>query len=300
MRVLLTGSTGFVGKAILLRLLSEGHEVVCLIRPKSANMLKSTEHEQKQIKYIKGDLFDHALLEKAASGCDAVVHLVGIIRENPRNGVTFQRLHVTGTQNLLQAAMKAGVAHFVHMSALGAREQATSQYHQTKYAAEQAVIESGLPYTIFRPSVIFGPGDEFVNMLADIVRLPITPVIGDGLYQLQPVSRRTVADVFTQALTNPLARNRIFETGGPDKLTYLRILDDIGAALHKRRVRKLHIPLTLMKPVVSAMEGFSFFPITKTQLIMLQEGNICADSDSLYQVFPTKKIPFAEGIKEYL
>ncbi|MCK9910832.1 hypothetical protein MXD81_16915, partial [Microbacteriaceae bacterium K1510] len=103
--------------------------------------------------------------------------------------------------------------------------------------AEQLVVHSGIPYVIFRPSVIFGPGDEFVNMLADLVRMPVTPVLGNGSYLLQPVSRRTVADVLTSSLTNEHAANQIFEVGGPEQISYEAILDRIGKAIGKHRVR---------------------------------------------------------------
>jgi uncharacterized protein YbjT (DUF2867 family) len=162
------------------------------------------------------------------------------------------------------------------------------------------VKKSGIPYTIFRPSVIFGPGDEFVNMLAHLVRLPVTPVIGSGSYLLQPVSRQTVAEVFSQALTLNEATNQVFEVGGPEPLTYLQILEAIGKAIGKQTLRKVHIPLALMKPVISAMEGFSFFPITTTQLTMLLEGNACENTERLYSVFRTEKIPFQQGIEMYL
>lgn len=300
MRILLTGSTGFVGRGILPTLVKQGYKVTCLVRPDSIGKLQRAPEWQEHVELLPGDLFDLPSLEKAVAGTDAIIHLVGIIREKPAQGITFPRVHVTGTNNLLQAARGAGIQHFIHMSALGARENAASMYHQTKFQAEQAVMNSGIPYTIFRPSVIFGPGDEFVTMLADLVRLPVTPVIGSGTYQLQPVSRQTVADVFTQALTIADARNRIFEVGGPEALTYLQILDAVGSAVNKQKVRKIHIPVPLMKPMVAALEGFSFFPITSTQLIMLEEGNTCKDTDTLYRVFQTDKIPFASGIKTYI
>jgi uncharacterized protein YbjT (DUF2867 family) len=239
-------------------------------------------------------------LEQALRSCDAVIHLVGIIRENPRKRITFPRIHVEGTNILLDAARKAGIQRFIHMSALGARPNAASLYHQTKYEAERMVIQSGIPYTIFRPSVIYGPDDEFVNMLAGLVRLPVTPVIGDGTYRLQPVSRQTVADVFTEALTNDQSIGEIYEVGGPEQLSYNELLDQIGHALGKRAVRKLHVPLGLMKPVINLMEGFSFFPITNTQFTMLLEGNTCTDTEKLYNAFSTEKIPFQQGIAAYL
>ncbi|MFY0545621.1 complex I NDUFA9 subunit family protein [Brevibacillus sp. H7] len=300
MKVLVTGSTGFVGTGIVAKLAEDGHQAVCLVRPGSEHKRKRDRVAVSAVTFAPGDLFDTDSLERAAEGCDAVIHLVGIIREQPGRGVTFSRIHVTGTQNVLAAAKRAGVRRFVHMSALGAREGAASAYHQTKYAAEQLVRQSGIPHTIFRPSVIFGPGDAFVNMLADIVRLPVTPVIGDGSYLLQPVSRVTVADVFSQALSLEQATNQIFEAGGPQPLSYEQILEAIGRAIGKKRLNKVHIPLALMKPLISMMEGFSFFPITNTQLTMLLEGNACKDTERLYNVFQTKKIPFQEGIEMYL
>ncbi len=300
MKVFVTGGTGFVGKGIVPALAAAGHDVACLARPGSEAKISRDAAWKERVQLCLGDLFDSRSLEAAMQGCEAVIHLVGIIREQPRKGVTFERIHVEGTKNVLAAASKAGVRRFVHMSALGARQGANSPYHRTKFDAEQAVIASGIPYVIFRPSVIFGPGDEFVNMLADIVRLPITPVIGDGSYQLQPVSRQTVADVFTQALTLDEATGQTYEVGGPEPLSYGQILDEIGQALGKRRVRKCHLPLSLMKPVISLMEGFAFFPITSTQLTMLLEGNTCTDTERLYRTFATAKVRFADGIRAYL
>lgn len=298
MKVLLTGSTGFVGRGILAQLIDAGYEPVCLVRPGSEPKLKLTAPGK--IRLVPGDLFDQQSLANALQDCDAVIHLVGIIRENRGKGNTFPRIHINGTQNLLEAAKKAKVMHFIHMSALGARANATSPYHQTKYEAEQLVVHSGIPYTIFRPSVIFGPDDEFVNMLAGLVRLPVTPVLGDGSYRLQPVSRQTVAEVFTEALSNSKAIKETFDVGGPEQLRYTELLDQIGQALHKEKVRKIHLPLALMKPVINLMEGFPFFPITNTQLTMLLEENICTDNEKLYRTFSTEKIPFYEGISTYL
>lgn len=300
MKVLLTGSTGFVGKGLLEQLSTAGHQVVCLVRPGSESKWQSDDARHQQVHVHPGDLFDTASLEQAMAGCDAVIHLVGIIREKPGKEITFSRIHVTGTKNLLEAAQRAGIRRFVQMSALGARPGATSPYHQTKYEAEQLVVHSGIPYVIFRPSVIFGPGDEFVNMLADLVRMPVTPVLGNGSYLLQPVSRRTVADVLTSSLTNEHAANQIFEVGGPEQISYEAILDRIGKAIGKHRVRKVYIPLSLMKPMVNMLESFSFFPITNTQLTMLLEGNVCEDTEKLYNTFDTSKVMFQQGIEEYL
>ncbi|HZG78561.1 MAG TPA: SDR family oxidoreductase, partial [Paenibacillus sp.] len=230
--------------------------------------------------------------------------LVGIIREAPSRGVTFARVHEEGTRRLVEACVDAGFGagpgrRFVHMSALGARPGATTAYFRSKWTAEETVRASGIPHVVFRPSVIFGPGDEFVNMLAGLARLPITPVIGDGRYRMQPVSLRTVADVFVKALTyEPL--NVAFDVGGPEQIPYNDMLREIGAAIGRRRMTLAHAPLWLMKPVVRAFERLPFFPITTNQLTMLLEENICRDGTPFYDAYDTQPIPFTAGIREYL
>src|SRR6185436_19566424 len=109
--------------------------------------------------------FDARVLERGMRGASAVIHLVGIIFEQPYSGVTFQRMHFEGTRAVVDAAKLAGVKRYVHMSALGTRMDAASDYHKTKYAAEQYVRASGLDWTIFRPSMIHGPKGEFMQMV---------------------------------------------------------------------------------------------------------------------------------------
>ncbi|RFB31975.1 NAD-dependent epimerase/dehydratase family protein [Brevibacillus sp. VP] len=300
MKVFITGGSGFVGHGIIAALLEASHEVHCLHRPGSESKLKQLFFHTDHFHIHPGDIFSIDSLRVAMRDCDAVIHLVGIIREQSGKKITFSRIHVEGTRNVLQVATELSISRFLFMSALGTRPQATSDYHQTKYEAEQLVKVSGIPYVIFRPSVIFGPGDEFVTMLADVVRLPFTPVIGSGTYLLQPVSRKTVAEAFTQALTNEQATNQIYEVGGPQQLSYMQILQIIGHAIGRAHIKTLHVPLWFMKPLVRIMQGFSFFPITTTQLTMLQEGNYCENGDRLYKDFQINKIEFFSGISEYL
>src|ERR1700722_10557962 len=118
------------------------------------------------VRSIPGGFFDPAAVDRAVAGCRAVIHLVGIIRENPRQGITFARMHVSATRALVTAAKRAGIKRFLHMSALGTRAGAPSTYHQTKWEAEQIVRSSGLDWTIFRPSLIHGPTGELMKMEA--------------------------------------------------------------------------------------------------------------------------------------
>ena len=151
-----------------------------------------------------GDPFDPRALDEGFTGCDVAIHLIGIIRENPKAGVTFDRLHVEATQNMVAAARRAGVRRFIHMSALGARANAVSNYHKTKFQAEELLRQSGFDYTIFRPSHIHGPGGEFLKMEAAWARgkrppFLFMPYFGGGLLGLkkpslvQPVHVKDVA-----------------------------------------------------------------------------------------------------------
>ncbi|HZG83790.1 NAD(P)H-binding protein [Paenibacillus sp.] len=303
MRIFVTGASGYVGTAIVERLLGDGHELVCLVR--NSNRLRGAAAGSPRVRTVEGDLLEPASYRSALREVDAVIHLVGIIRERPAAGVTFERLHELGTRLLVDACTEAGFAgdgrqrRFIHMSALGARPGASTAYFRSKWAAEQVLRESGLTHVIFRPSVIFGPGDEFVNMLAGLVRAPVTPVLGDGRYRMQPVSLRTVADVFAKAAAGAGPANAAFDVGGPEQLAYNEMLRDIGAALG-RRVRLVHAPLPLMKPIVRAMERFPWFPVTTNQLTMLLEENICREGTPFYGVFDPPVVRFADGIREYL
>lgn len=296
MRIFLTGGTGFVGSEVLRQLTEAGHTVRALVRPGSEGKLAIREG----VEVHRGDVSDPGSLRGALQGCGAVVHLVGIIREHPARGVTFRRLHAEATAHMVGAAEGQGVRRFLHMSANGAREKDATEYHRTKWEAEQTVRWSKLDWTIFRPSLIFGPGDEFVNMLADLVRkLPVVPVIGDGRYRMSPVAVEDVAAGFARALGRPETVRQTYHCCGPQEFTYDEVLDLIGRELGKGKVRKLHQPASLVSPFVSLLDSIPGFPITREQLAMLLEGNVC-DPAPWAQAFGLTPRPFPEGIRRYV
>ena len=251
------------------------------------------------IEIIRGDVTDPRAVSGAVAGCDAAVNLVGIIREFPGKGVTFQRLHMEATRNVVDAARQAGVRRYLQMSALGTRQDAVSNYHKTKYAAEEYVRGSGLHWTIFRPSLIFGPRDAFVNMLADQVRkFPIIPVVGDGSYRMQPIHADDVARCFVSSLDMPETVGQTYELCGPDRLTYLQMLDAVGRALGRKRVTTVGSPLSLIRAVVPFLQKIPAFPLTSDQLQMLIEESIC--DCAWQQTFAFDPVRFVAGIREYL
>jgi NADH dehydrogenase len=295
-RVFVTGATGFVGRSVVGALRAEGYTVRCLVRRGSEAALRGLE----AIERVEGDVLTAATLEAAISGCDTAIHLVGIIREHPGRGVTFERVHAEGTANVLRAAGAAGVRRFLHMSALGTRAAARSRYHRTKWAAEETVRSSGLAWTIFRPSIIYGRGDGFVSLLAGMVgRLPVVPVIGDGRQRLQPVAVEQVAEAFARAIERPATVKQTVEAGGPEAVSMLALLDLIGAVLGRRRVLKAHIPLGVMRVMATLFHRVPSFPVTPDQLLMLREENTC-DPGPFHATFGLTPVPLRAGLTRML
>ena len=294
MKVFVTGGTGFVGREILTQLLRAGHTVRALVREGSTAKLD----EPGKIDVHPGDITDAASLVGALEGCDAVIHLVGIIREFPGRGITFEKMHVTATENILEACDEQGVRRFVHMSSNGTRENGSTAYHRTKWQAEQMVRESGLDWTIFRPSLIFGQGSEFVKMLTELIRrIPVVPVIGDGQYRMQPVSVVQVAESFVRAPGMPGSIGATYHQGGGESYSYDEILDLTARAMGREQATKVHQPLFMIKPMIKMLQGFEQFPITEDQLKMLIEGNVC-DPGEWAKAFELEPISYAEGIGE--
>jgi NADH dehydrogenase len=292
MKVFVTGGTGFVGREVVRQLLTAGHEPVCLVRPGSEGKLPGGAG----LSVRPGDVTDTASLDGALQGCQAVIHLVGIIREFADRDVTFDRLHRQGTANMVAAAEAQQVVRFVHMSSNGACKNAAIGYYRSKWQAEQILRGSGLSWTIFRPSVIFGAEDDFCNRLAELIRrLPVVPVVGNGRYSIAPVAVEDVAAGFVAALRTPASEGRIYPVCGRDSFTYNELLDQIGSALGRSRVRKNHHPLFLVKPLVFCLQNLPGFPLTSDQLTMLMAGNVC-DPRSWVEDFGIEPRPFVETI----
>ncbi|HML77634.1 NAD-dependent epimerase/dehydratase family protein [Geobacter sulfurreducens] len=292
MKIFVTGGTGFVGGHVRRALLERGHSLRLLVHRRSEGVEAGVEQ-------VEGDVTRQDTFAGAMAGCDVIVNLVGIIREFPAQGITFEKLHVEATRNLVEAARAAGIRRHLQMSALATRPDATAAYHRTKWRAEEVVRQSELDWTIFRPSLIFGPKGAFVDMLAGFVRrFPAVPIVGDGTYRLQPVSVDDVARCFALALDMPETVGQTYELCGPDRLTYNEVLDTIGRVLGKGHVVKIPQPLGLLKLVVPIMQGFSFFPLTMDQIILLTEENIC--SNAWPPVFGFEPCRFEAGIASFL
>ena len=294
MNIFVTGATGYVGRFIVQELVKKGHNAYCLVREK--NLQQITRHEQ--IYPIFGDVTRPETLNMKE--CEAVIHLVAIIRENHFRNITFERLNFQATKNVMDATIGRGIKRFIHMSALGASPDALTPYLRTKGRAQQIVEQSGLEYTIFRPSFIFGPGDAVYGQLAKMMRMSpfgLFPVFGTGEYRHQPVSVLDVSAAFVRALTDKKTRKRIYDVGGPEILSYNRQLEVIGNIVGKR-IKKIHIAMGLSRLMVGVTAWLPFSPIDLDQLKMLTCDNICKE-DSFQRAFGPNLLSFEEGL-EYL
>lgn len=293
--ILVTGGTGFVGNAIVKELLESSFKVRVLAR----NPERAGELAASGCQLHKGDVTRISSVLKAITPeIETVIHLVGILAES--KGASFRAVHVDGTRNVVEACKGMGVSRLLHMSALGAREGAVSKYHRTKWEAEEIVRASGLDYTIFRPSVIFGPFDHFTNVFARMMRFsPVVMVPGSGQNRMQPVFVEDVAKAFALSLKRKDTIGRALELGGPEELTFDEIIERIGEATGRRRM-KLHVPMPLMKAnALLAEKLLSKPPFSRDALKMLEEDNT-TNLNALVEVFGLKPKALAEGMREYL
>ena len=289
--LLVTGASGFLGRRVVQALQQAGHSPVrCLLHrsPGDGALPDGVE-------YAHGSVQDPASLAAAMDGIDAVVHLVGIIRER-RPSTTFAAVNHGGTRNVAEAAKAAGVRHVVYVSALGARDDARFPYARSKWLGEQEIIGSGVPYTILRPSILFGEGDEFFNTLAALVKmLPLVPVAGSGANRFQPIAADDVARCVATAVLREAYYGRVIEVGGPRQYTYRELLRTVATVLGVRRLR-VHVPIVCMRTMAAVMECvLPRPPVTREQLRYLDLDSV-ADEDAVEREFAFAPQPLEEGL----
>ncbi len=293
--IIITGATGFVGEEIVKQVRAAGHPVRAIVRdPERASWLT----ERYGAELFHGNVLYAPSIEGAMQGAKCVIHLVGIIREWKEN--TFERAHVQATKCVIDEAKKSGVKRFLHMSALGTRESARSRYHQTKWAAEDCVRKSGLAWTIFRPSFIYGPQDKSINVLAKLVRrLPFVPVLGGGNTRIQPISVENVARAFVGAIRNDESITKVYDLCGSEAFTWNELYDKLQLILGTRKP-KIHLPLPVARVQAAFFEKIlPNPPFTRDQLLMLQEDNI-GDPKPAERDFILEQERFEDGVARYL
>ncbi len=281
--ILVTGATGFVGAEVVRRASRRGWRVRGLARhPEREEALGRLPH----VELFRGDVLDPPELGEAMEGVDQVIHLVGIIA--PTREQSFHDVHVRGTEHVLQACADHGIRRYVHMSALGTeRGRDRSEYWRTKWRAEKAVAAAasrgagGLEATILRPSLVFGPDDDFFNRLARVIRWsPVVPLPGGGGQEFQPVWVGDVAEVFLQAARMERTARPVYRVAGPEVLTLREIVAELAKVLGKRRAT-VSVPAAPLRLAARMAEKLLLSPpVTPDQLAMLEIPNV-ADPESI-------------------
>lgn len=276
--ILVTGAAGFVGSWTIPALLRADHRVVAMVRTPEAGAIVRDRLPvawRDRVDTRIGDVTVPASLGPLVDGADAVLHLAAIPLDR-NGGAELYRVNTGGTRNVVAAATAAGVRRFVHMGALGVVDEPALHYASSKAKAEALVRDSGLDWTILKPSLQFGEGDGFFNIIADLIRVSpgIVPVPGDGGSRFQPIHGGDVARVVVRCLADPATIGQTFELGGPRYWTYREITGEVARALGKRR-RVIPLPVPLISLVAGTAETAHLpFPVATDQLRQLRFDNI--------------------------
>jgi uncharacterized protein YbjT (DUF2867 family) len=305
MKVLVTGGTGVVGTGAIPALLRAGHEVRLLSRHADTDVSSFPAG----VESFAADLASSTDLGRALEGCACVLHIAGIVEEEPPE-VTFEQVNVEGTRRLLTAARAAGSPRFLYLSSLGA-ERGASEYHQSKRRAEELVRGYDGEWVILRPGSVYGPGDETVSTLLKMVRmLPAIPVVEAGDQPFQPLWYADLAQALAQAVDQPGVVGQTLELAGPDTTSTNDLLKRLSAITGLERPR-LSVPAWLTEIGVQALDGFGAVgkrllrragmntPISAATLTMLLEGNVIAEpgANALATVFGVTPTSLDDGLQ---
>ena len=269
------GGSGFLGRHVVRALAKRHYRIrVAVRRPELAGYLQPLGRVG-QIHAVQANLRNAPSVEAAARDAQVIVNLVGVLFERGRQ--RFDSVHAHGAEQIALAAHAHG-AHMVHVSAIGADENSASAYARSKAKAEQLVLAAQPSAAIMRPSIMFGPEDDFFNRFAALARLsPALPLIGGGLTRFQPVFVGDVATAIADAVDGNVRPGTIYELGGPDVRTFKELMQFVLATIERKR---LLIPIPFFVARMQAM-FLQYLPkplLTPDQVELLRADNIVSES----------------------
>jgi len=269
------GGSGFVGRHVVRALARDGWRIkVAVRRPDLATHLQPLGGVG-QIQGVQANLRYPASVRAALEGSDAVVNLVGILFESGQQ--SFDAVHAYGAGAIAEAAREAGVGTMVHVSAIGADEASEAVYARTKAAGESFVTKEFKDAVILRPSVIFGPEDNFFNLFASLARIsPVLPLIGGGETKFQPVFVGDVAEAVRAALSGKAKAGTVYELGGPEVASFREILEFIAATINRKRLL-VPWPFWLAKIDAFFLQLLPKPLLTVDQVRLLEHDNVVSE-----------------------
>jgi uncharacterized protein YbjT (DUF2867 family) len=271
-RTAVLGGSGFIGRYVVQRLAARGDVIPVGCRRAEDARFLMTFGNVGQIAAVNVAIDDEQVLPVFLDGTDAVVNCVGILAERGRQ--TFERVHHLGPARLARLAREAGVERLVHISAIGADPRSRSAYARTKAQGEAAVRDSFPTATILRPSIVFGPEDQFFNRFATIAMLsPALPVIGGGRTRFQPVYVGDVAEAVLKCLDDPATAGRTYELGGPKTYTFRELIELLLGEIRRKRLL-IDLPFGVAEIQARLMVLLPNPPLTPDQVELLKEDNV--------------------------
>ena len=273
--VTIFGGSGFLGRHIVRALANDGWRIrVCVRRPNNALFLAPMGRVG-QIQIVKANVQDEEAVRIALKGAEAAINLVGILYQS--GSQRFDNVHVEAADRIARQASDLGVKRLLHVSALGVQQNERSRYARTKALGEQRVREKFPAATIFRPSVVFGPEDDFFNKFAALARLsPVLPLIGGGVTKLQPVFVGDIAQAAAKALNDASTAGKIYELGGPEVMTLKQVMELVLKETRRNRIL-LPIPFGLARPLALVLGLLPKPLLTLDQLRLLETDNVVSD-----------------------
>ena len=269
------GGSGFIGRYLVKQLAAEGARVRVAVREPAAAGFLRTMGDVGQVAPIQANVGDDGSVAAAVAGAEAVVNLVGILFERGRR--SFAAVHAEGAGRIAAAAAAAGARRLVHVSAIGAALDSPSAYARSKAQGESAVRAAFAQATIVRPSVVFGPEDDFFNRFAALARLaPALPLFDGGATRFQPVYVGDVAQALARVIEMAESAGQTYELGGPRVYTYREIMELILAETRRRRAL-IPVPLAAARPLAALMELLPSPPLTRDQLVQLGRDNVVSE-----------------------
>ena len=266
------GGSGFIGRYVVQRLAARGDVIAVGCRRAEGARFLMPQGNVGQIAALNLEIGDEEVLPAFLAGNEALVNCVGILRESgPQR---FDRVHHTGPARLARLAREAGIERFVHISAIGADSRSPSAYARTKAAGEAAVRDAFPTVTILRPSVVFGPEDQFFNRFAAMAMIsPVLPLIGGGETRFQPVYVGDVADAVVKCLDDPATAGRTYELGGPKIYSFRELIELLLAEIRRKRLL-LDLPFGLAAFQARLMAILPNPPLTPDQVELLKRDNV--------------------------
>ena len=295
--LLVTGATGYIGRHLVARLVAQGERPRCLVRnPKSAaNVLPADK-----VEFVQGDTTQATALQAAVAGVDTIIHAAFVTADRKAlSSHYYQETNVQGTANLIAAAKTAGVQRVIEISGLGTKPDKAGSYMEGRYQAEKMLIDSGLNWTIIRPSVLFGKGAPFISGLTSLLRAaPVVPLIGGGKTMFQPIYVEDVVTVIVKVLESPDTTNRqIYTIGGPEYYSFTQVFDLLLKTMGKSRP-KVYAPTPLVAIGAAVMEAvLPKPPLTKAAMTLFSFDNT-TDLDSVQRDFGFTPVSFKQYLQE--